>query len=39
MIARAKVQCQNSDSARCDWEIEEVTEAALLPVMPTHALQ
>jgi hypothetical protein len=24
-----------SDSARCDWEIEEVAEAALLPVAPT----
>src|SRR5215813_6071480 len=30
-----KVQSQNSDSARCDWEIEEVAEAALLPVAPT----
>ena len=26
---------RNSDSARCDWEIEVVAEAALLPVAPT----
>ena len=35
MIAHPKVQSRNSDSARCDWEIEEVAEAALLPVAPT----
>src|SRR6516165_9340038 len=35
VIAHPKVQCRNSDSARCDWEIEEVAEAALLPVAPT----
>src|SRR5215475_13207174 len=35
VIAQPKVQSRNSDSARCDWEIEEVAEAALLPVAPT----
>ena len=35
VIAHPKVQSRNSDSARCDWEIEEVAEAALLPVAPT----
>jgi hypothetical protein len=30
-----KFHSRNSDSARCDWEIEEVAEAALLPVAPT----
>src|SRR6516225_8580033 len=35
VIAHPEVQSRNSDSARCDWEIEEVAEAALLPVAPT----
>src|SRR6516165_1795299 len=35
VIAHPKVQSRNSDSARCDWEIEVVAEAALLPVAPT----
>src|SRR5215472_10824976 len=35
VIAHPKVQSRNSDSARCDWKIEEVAEAALLPVAPT----
>src|SRR5215472_149748 len=35
VIAHPKVQSRTSDSARCDWEIEEVAEAALLPVAPT----
>ena len=35
MIAHPEVQSRNSDSARCDCEIEEVAEAALLPVAPT----
>src|SRR5215831_6767453 len=35
VIAHPKVQSRNSDSARCDWEIEEVAEAALLPVAST----
>src|SRR6516162_11391830 len=35
VIAHPKVQSRNSDSARCDWEIKEVAEAALLPVAPT----
>src|SRR5215475_2474815 len=35
VIAHPKVQSRNSESARCDWEIEEVAEAALLPVAPT----
>src|SRR5215472_5423695 len=35
VIAHPKVQSRNSDSARCDWEIEEVAEVALLPVAPT----
>src|SRR5215470_6823412 len=35
VIAQPNVQSRNSDSARCDWEIEEVAEAALLPVAPT----
>src|SRR5215467_6091230 len=35
VIAQPKVQSRNSDSARCDWEIEEVAEAALLPVART----
>src|SRR5262245_6010730 len=34
VIAQPKVQSRNSDSARCDWEIEEVAEAALLSVAP-----
>src|SRR5262245_6872650 len=35
VIAHPKVQSRNSDSARCDWEIEESAEAALPPVAPT----
>src|SRR5215831_19161916 len=35
VIAHPKVQSRTSDSARCDWEIEEAAEAALLPVAPT----
>jgi inorganic phosphate transporter, PiT family len=35
LIAHPKVQSPNSDSGRCDWEIQEVAEAALLPVAPT----
>src|SRR5262245_19193322 len=35
VIAHPKVQSRNCDSARCDWEIEEVAEAALLPVAST----
>src|SRR5215467_15702830 len=35
VIAHPKVQSRNPDSARCDWKIEEVAEAALLPVAPT----
>src|SRR5262245_35202928 len=35
VIAHPKVQSRNSDSARCDWEIEKVAEAALLPVAST----
>ena len=31
-----KDQSRNFDFARCDWEIEEVAEAALLPVAPTR---
>src|SRR5262245_3459325 len=30
-----KVQSWNCGSARCDWEIEQVEDAALLPVTPT----
>jgi hypothetical protein len=39
VIARPKVQCQNSDFAHCDREIEEVADAALLPVIPTLVLR
>src|SRR5262245_34041755 len=39
VIAHPKVQSRNSDSARCDWEIEEVAEAALLPVALDSALR
>src|SRR5262252_9739498 len=35
VIAHPKVQSRYSDPARCDWEIEEVAEAALLPVAST----
>src|SRR5262252_4780620 len=35
VIPHPKVQSRNPDSARCDWKIEEVAEAALLPVAPT----
>ena len=35
VIAGRRFTLRNSDSARCDWEIEEVAEAALLPVAPT----
>jgi len=35
VIPHPKVQSRNSDSARCDWEIGEVAEAALVPVAPT----
>ena len=31
VIARPKIQCRDSDPARCNWEIEEVAEAALYP--------